>query len=41
MPAGEKQKGRQLTGLGIKDAHEGVNREMEEACIHCLMAAYI
>ncbi len=41
MPAREKQKRRQLTGLDVHDEHEGVNKEMGDACIQCLGAAYI
>ena len=40
VPAGDKQKRMQLTGSDVQDAHEGVNREMRDACIHRLGAAY-
>ena len=40
MLVDEKQKWRQLTGSDVQDANEGVNREMRDACIHRLGAAY-
>ena len=40
MLVGKKWKRRKLTGSDVQDAGEGVNREMKDACIHRLEAAY-